>query len=71
MLKRSLAVLATVLAIAGAARAEDRPQKAEKGKLAPELAVDEKSWTNTKDGKALKLEDLKGKVVLIDFWGVW
>ena len=36
-----------------------------------DLTVDAKSWLNTKDQKALKLDDLKGKVVLIDFWGVW
>jgi thiol-disulfide isomerase/thioredoxin len=29
-----------------------------------------KDWLNT-DGKALKLEDLKGKVVVLDFWGTW
>lgn len=38
------------------------------GKAPPALSV--RGWVNT-DGKELKLEDLKGKVVLIDFWGVW
>jgi hypothetical protein len=70
MVKRALALL-TVLVLAGAVRGDDRPGKAEKGKLAPDLKVDDKSWLNTKDQKALKLDDLKGKVVLIDFWGVW
>ena len=71
MAKRSLALLVTVLALAGLARGEDRPKTADKGKLAPELKLDAKSWLDTKDGKELKLDDLKGKVVLIDFWGVW
>ena len=71
MVKRSLALLSVVLALAGVARGEDRPKKAEKEKLAPDLKLDDKSWVNTKDGKELKLDDLKGKVVLIDFWGVW
>ena len=71
MVKRSLALLALVVGLAGMACAGDRPAKAEKGKLAPDLKVDAKSWVNTKDGKELKLDDLKGKVVLIDFWGVW
>ena len=70
MVKRILAVVA-VLVLAGAVRGDDRPQKVAEGKLAPDLKVDEKSWLNTKDAKALKLDDLKGKVVLIDFWGVW
>ncbi len=71
MLKRSLVLLALVTALAGFAAGDDRPKTAEKGKLAPDLTVDAKSWLNTKDGKELKLDDLKGKVVLIDFWGVW
>jgi thiol-disulfide isomerase/thioredoxin len=36
------------------------------GKPPPELTV--KDWTN---GEAVKLADLKGKVVLIDFWATW
>lgn len=71
MLRRSLALLVTVLALAGMAHGDDRPKKAEKDKLAPEWTLNEKTWVNTADGKALKIDDLKGKVVLIDFWGVW
>ena len=36
------------------------------GKPAPELQV--ARWVN---GKAVKLADLKGKVVVLDFWGQW
>jgi thiol-disulfide isomerase/thioredoxin len=36
------------------------------GKPPPELTV--KDWTN---GEEVKLADLKGKVVLIDFWATW
>ena len=38
-------------------------------KAPPKLDVS--GWLNTKDGKALKLADLRGKVVVIDFWGTW
>ena len=36
------------------------------GKPAPALAVE--AWHN---GEAVKLADLKGKVVLLDFWATW
>jgi cytochrome oxidase Cu insertion factor (SCO1/SenC/PrrC family) len=36
------------------------------GKPAPELQP--QRWLN---GKPVKLADLKGKVVLLDFWGKW
>lgn len=42
---------------------------AKEGQPAPALEV--KDWMNTPDGQPLKLEDLKGKVVVIDFWGTW
>ncbi|HMC89988.1 MAG TPA: hypothetical protein VKI17_10595, partial [Gemmataceae bacterium] len=35
------------------------------GRPAPEIAG------NDLDGKAFKLSDYKGKVVLLDFWGFW
>src|SRR2546426_12713239 len=36
------------------------------GKPAPALAVT--NWTNT---KPLQLADLKGKIVVLDFWATW
>lgn len=38
------------------------------GKAPPPLRL--AGWMNTK-GKAIKLGDLKGKVVVLKFWGVW
>lgn len=38
------------------------------GKPAAPLAADVQAWVN---GEVLKDEDLKGKVVLLDFWAVW
>ena len=38
------------------------------GKPPPALQV--KDWMNT-GGKALSWEDLRGKVVVLDFWGTW
>ena len=51
---------------------EGRPeQRAKKnlleGKAPPALTV--ASWLNTK--APIALADLRGKVVLLDFWGVW
>lgn len=37
-------------------------------KTPPALAVT--NWQNT-DGKELTLDELKGKVIVLDFWGVW
>ncbi len=37
------------------------------GKAPPALAV--ASWSNT--DTPIALADLRGKVVLLDFWGVW
>ena len=37
----------------------------------PPPAFEVDGWMNTPEGKALDLTHLEGKVVLIDFWGVW
>lgn len=46
----------------------DEAKNALEGKQAPSLTVD--GWMNT-DGKAIDLAALKGKVVVLDFWGTW
>ena len=38
------------------------------GKAPPALQVG--SWLNV-DGESLALADLRGKVVVLDFWGTW
>ncbi len=38
---------------------------------APPAIDDATGWMNTPDGKPIGWDDLQGKVVLIDFWGVW
>ena len=61
--------LLSLAIVAGAAThvgADDRPETAQEGKLAPELALS--NWQNS---KALKLSELSGKVVLIEFWATW
>ncbi len=44
------------------------PKDALEGKAPPALQVT--NWMNT-DGKPLRLAELRGKVLLLDFWGVW
>lgn len=51
----------------GAGKSRDAKSALE-GKKPPKLQVE--NWVNT-DGKKLRLEDLAGKVVILDFWGVW
>lgn len=38
------------------------------GKPAPRLQVDK--WLNSKNAR-LNVKDLRGKVVVLDFWGTW
>jgi thiol-disulfide isomerase/thioredoxin len=49
-----------------AAEPKDNPYASLIGKPAPEIAGD-----FGLNGKAVKLSDLKGKVVLVDFWAIW
>src|SRR5262245_25874372 len=62
-----LAVAVGLLAVP-AVRAEDPadPHAALIGKPAPDIQGD-----FAVKGKPVKLSDLKGKVVLVDFWAVW
>ena len=73
MKARGFALLTTIALLAPVARGEDLKREqdlsAKEGKPAP--ALNAVGWINTPEGKPLKLEDLKGKVVVIDFWGTW
>jgi len=46
----------------------DAAKNALEGKTPPALQVS--GWMNT-DESGLKLPDLRGKVVILDFWGTW
>ena len=70
-----LAALTAVLLLLAGARAADKDKDDKKaddpfadmiGKPAPDFGGD-----FAVNGKATKISDLKGKVVLIDFWAVW
>ncbi len=72
-LRLASALAALALLLGTGARAEEKKdeKKADPyadmiGKPAPEISGD-----FSLNGKAIKLADLKGKVVLVDFWAVW
>lgn len=62
---RTLIVLITALFLAGSAFAQDEFTLATKGQSAPDFTFE------TAPGKTLKLSDLKGKVVWINFFATW
>jgi thiol-disulfide isomerase/thioredoxin len=71
MFKTAALVLSSFLLAASlGASPQDHPREQDlsdlEGKRAPALAVT--GWLNS---KPLNLADLRGKVVLIDFWGTW
>src|SRR5438445_2375247 len=75
---RTVSLVVALAVAAGAGGADDfkregtPAQRVEKdameGKAPPALEV--KGWLNT-GGKPVKFEELRGKVVVLDFWGVW
>jgi thiol-disulfide isomerase/thioredoxin len=68
-LRLACALAALALLLGTGARAEEKkddPFAALIGKPAPEITPE-----FSLNGKAVKLADLKGKVVLVDFWAVW
>ena len=74
LLCRAFAPAVLALLLAPAARADEKKDTKKEdpyadmiGKPAPELAGGDYSL----NGKVTKLADLKGKVVLVDFWAVW
>jgi hypothetical protein len=72
----STLTLALVLAATGAAQTDDFAREGKdrshkdplEGKAPPALRVTD--WMNT-GGEAFTLESLRGKVVVLDFWGTW
>jgi hypothetical protein len=48
---------------------KDAAKDALEGKAPPALQV--RQWLNTDGKKPLSWQDLHGKVVVLDFWGVW
>lgn len=56
-----------LLVVVHGTNADEKTQKNLIGKPAPEIAAGEVNL----NGKAMKLSDYKGKVVLVDFWAVW
>lgn len=58
------AAFLTWLAVVGVAS----PAGEMKPKLAPALPSENENWLNTPGNKALRLEELRGKVVLVEFW---
>ena len=54
-----------LLTLASAQNQQERIRGVNVGEMAPEIAME------NPDGEILKLSELKGKVVLIDFWASW
>lgn len=57
----------SLLTLTRSTPADDKVQKGLIGKQAPEIAAGQVNI----NGKAMKLSEFKGKVVLVDFWAVW
>jgi cytochrome c biogenesis protein CcmG/thiol:disulfide interchange protein DsbE len=64
-MRGSIAAVAAGLALATLLHAGQALAKPEVGKPAPDFR------TTTFDGKVVTLKDLKGKVILINFWATW
>jgi cytochrome oxidase Cu insertion factor (SCO1/SenC/PrrC family) len=66
--KTGLILLALMLMVSLARAVEiDEILNNSKRKLAPEFPST-LQWINTKEGKGLTLAEMRGKVVLLDFW---
>jgi len=71
--ERVFGLVAGIVLIAPLMLADDLKREqdlsAKEGKPAPAIEAD--GWMNTPDNQPLDLTALKGKVVVIDFWGTW
>lgn len=69
---RSLAAAAALTVLAGTAVAATAPSLAALGAQTYDPRLPAPAFTLPDlDGKAARLEDLKGKVVLLFFWATW
>ena len=57
---------ATLLAAACAASSGSAPAQAEIGRRAPDI-----EWSYLQGGDGSSLSDLRGRVVLVEFWRTW
>ncbi len=64
MMHRTIWLGAGVLAISSAARAT-----VDVGAAAPEITAE--TWHNTPGKLAIKPEDLRGKILMVEFWATW
>jgi len=62
---------AGVLDEKAAAKMEFENYVAANGTLPPQSAAPEIEFTTLEGGKQMKLSDLRGKVVVLDFWATW
>jgi len=64
-----VAMVISVMLVFGIQRARRAPIPTPAGQLSGQLAPD--FTLNTLDGKTMKLSDLRGKAVLLNFWATW
>lgn len=66
MRPRNLVLLSLLALVCALPLIADGPESGD----AP-IALDARDWMNTADGEPIAVEDLAGKIVVIEFWGTW